>query len=737
MTTCAESLGLLIHPGTVAELRIPNAGPKHTISGYFDDIAKMVTTAERLSGRVPGVYFTLNPVLPDLLARANNRVIENARTTTTDSEIVKRLWLPIDFDARRSSGISSTDAEHESALEVARECRAFLRRQGWPDPIYADSGNGAHLDYRIDLPTESTQVRRVLEFLARRFNNGRVELDVKVFNPARIWKLYGTKVCKGDATQDRPHRVARILECPDPLALVTAAQMEALVATDTANPTPQRNNDTRSEFSLDEWLAKYDNRLPPLGVKKEWRSESGVGWKREFKCCPWDAEHTGSSAFVGCVGSGAVVAGCRHNSCSGRGWADLKAVAGDTETGQRRSPVRTTSTVVTSHAEHIRQFDQIPDIMTMTIPPMEYLVDGLIARGTITLWTGSDGTAKTFLAQKMSVAVASGSKFLGRRCHAAPVLYLDYENPSFAVRERLDVMAGGPVSGLKVWGTWLEQQPPQIGNELLLSIAKETKPLIIVDPFRYAHGAEENDSTAMMGVMQVLRYCAAAGGAVVILHHPAKTEGSTGRGSTVIKGAADVAFLQELSDESGLITLKCTKNRFGERMSVTIRPDYAEGTFEVEDSSEFTRRTAETEKLLKIITDTPGLSQNLWWKQSGMMKARFVALVKSNIGILWAEEKSGSSLRYIPTCSQTQNNSENNRTGQGVEAVSHCSQREISQDAENKGTKSCSSVLTSLGENREQLAPDPGEFGGGEPRTGSKQTAAGNRSKIAVGEIKL
>ena len=64
---------------------------------------------------------------------------------------------------------------------------------------------------------------------------------------------------------------------------------------------------------------------------------------------------------------------------------------------------------------------------------------------------------------------------------------------------------------------------------------------------------------------------------MVILHHPAKTEGSTGRGSTAIKGAVDVADSQEMSEETGLITLACTKNRFGERHSVTIRPDYARG----------------------------------------------------------------------------------------------------------------------------------------------------------------
>jgi hypothetical protein len=335
----------------------------------------------------------------------------------------------------------------------------------------------------------------------------------------------------------------------------------------------------------------------------------------------------------------------------------------------------------------VRRFEDVPDLMTMEIPQIDYLVDGLIARGTITLWTGTDGTAKTFLAQKMAVAVATGADFLGRRCQQTRVLYCDYENPSFAVRDRLDLMASGPIADLKVWGTWLEHQPPQIGSELLLAIAKEARPLIILDPFRYAHGAEENDSTAMSAVMQQLTYCKAAGCAVVLLHHPAKTEGSTGRGSSAIRGACDVALLQEMSDETGLITLKCVKNRFGERSICTVRPDYEVGSFEVTDSPEFTKRSAEMEKLQQLISETPGLSQNGIWKKSGMMKSRFVALLKQGNGTLWREEKEGSSLRYFPLVLVTQNNPENNRTGQRVQG--------------------CSPVLSLYRENREQPVLDP------------------------------
>lgn len=66
-------------------------------------------------------------------------------------------------------------------------------------------------------------------------------------------------------------------------------------------------------------------------------------------------------------------------------------------------------------------------------------------------------------------------------------------------------MVGGPVPRFKIWGSWLEQQPPAIGDPLLLEIAEECQPLIIIDPLRYAHTKDENDSTEMTEVMRYLR----------------------------------------------------------------------------------------------------------------------------------------------------------------------------------------------------------------------------------------
>lgn len=285
----------------------------------------------------------------------------------------------------------------------------------------------------------------------------------------------------------------------------------------------------------------------------------------------------------------------------------------------------------------IRRFADIPDVLSMEIAPIEYIVPALgIARNTIVLWTGPDGDGKTFLAQALALAVARGTEFLNMLCQKTPVLYIDLENPAYMVQNRMRPMAADEqVPELRIWGIWNEQQPPQAGSELLLTIAKETRPLIIVDPFRYFHTAEENDATAMSGVMRYLRACAAHGAAVVLLHHPAKTEGSTGRGSSVIRGACDLAFLHSLEKESGLITLKVDKNRHGESRTITMRADFEAGRFDVTEAPYITRRKDELAKIERIIKGEPGITQNGIAKASGIYRNRLPRLLEEGRGTLW------------------------------------------------------------------------------------------------------
>jgi AAA domain len=287
--------------------------------------------------------------------------------------------------------------------------------------------------------------------------------------------------------------------------------------------------------------------------------------------------------------------------------------------------------IITPSLGRIRKLSDVPYLQAMDIRPPEYLVPGIIARGSITMVAGPPGSLKTYLMLLLAISVASGAEFLGRRCKKCRVLILDYENPAHEIRWRLDSMTAETlIPGLYVWGIWNDQQPPKIGDPLLLSIADEEKPLIIFDPFRNSHGCDENSSTEMAGVMEQLVYMKSRGATIIFLHHVAKTEGSTSRGSSAIDGAVDLALVQTMDAESGIMELKTTKNRFGEGYCLSIRPDFDHYTFSITNSPQFAKRTAELEKLGEIIGKQPGLSQNAIIEASGMMRARVIDLLRKN-----------------------------------------------------------------------------------------------------------
>lgn len=217
----------LFEAGDVAEIR--SLDGRKTMSGYFNDFGALARQAARLDAGGSQVYVTLNPVLPALLSRCGNRTESCPKATTKDDEIVRRRWLPIDLDPVRPSGISSTDDEKSAAFERAQEIKGFLAAKGWPEPLEADSGNGAHLLYRVDLPNDMESrdlVSGVLNSLDSMFSDSTVDVDTSVSNAARIWKLYGTTARKGDDSEDRPHRRSMILRVPGPLEALELRRIE-------------------------------------------------------------------------------------------------------------------------------------------------------------------------------------------------------------------------------------------------------------------------------------------------------------------------------------------------------------------------------------------------------------------------------------------------------------------------------------------------------------------------------
>lgn len=210
-----------INPGEVIEVRVPHAEGtldgkyiRGTISGYYDDHEKFCEAVKKADTlRHEGIFFTLQVIDPRLLARAFNR-LKVGGLTTSDNNVLFYRWLPLDFDPVRPSGISSSDSELREALTLRDTVSQWvIENLHFSKPIKAMSGNGGHALFMLpDIPVNkdnSTFIKKILEGLAQRFNTDKVTIDTKVYNPARVFKVYGTLASKGDELPANQYREAR------------------------------------------------------------------------------------------------------------------------------------------------------------------------------------------------------------------------------------------------------------------------------------------------------------------------------------------------------------------------------------------------------------------------------------------------------------------------------------------------------------------------------------------------
>jgi hypothetical protein len=314
-------------PGAAMELRILNTD-RGTVSGYFDHREKFVSAVQSLAGRGPATYVTVNPTYPDLLARAHNHVIFHAKLTTADAHILRRRIALIDCDSVRIAGVSATELEHGYAIERLHEIERVLREMGFPGPALGDSGNGGHALYALDLPNDEDSchlLRAFLKVLAGRFDDGKVKIDQSVYNAARIIKLYGTPVRKGDNLPDRPHRLSRWLKIPQDLQPVPVKLLKAFVGiepsaganTNGASPPGSKSSHDKRKFDLDEFIARNNIQTRPP------EPYNGGRIFRLFACV-FNPEHQSKDAAIIERADGTLCYHCFHSSCSDRTWHDVR-----------------------------------------------------------------------------------------------------------------------------------------------------------------------------------------------------------------------------------------------------------------------------------------------------------------------------------------------------------------------------------------------------------------------------
>lgn len=304
----------------LVEIRL--IGSKKTASGYFTDAKTMIEAIKPYTDSF-NVYFTLNKVNPACYSREQkDKIVLNVKNTTTDAEIVCRDWVLIDLDPKRLSGVCSTNEEATKAYNKAKEVIKFLLDSGFYEPITVFSSSGIHIYLRCALLNndENTKlVKRFLEALAMLFSDSDVDVDTKVFNPARISRLVGSYSCKGaNNDKERPQRKCRFLTIPDEIKVNDKEYFEkiAKLYPDDVKPT-RENNYTVEKFDLESFLKKHN-----IGVV---RVDNVVGGKKYIlEHCVFNEQHRGKDAVIFQRDTGEIAYHCFHQSCSQYSWRDVR-----------------------------------------------------------------------------------------------------------------------------------------------------------------------------------------------------------------------------------------------------------------------------------------------------------------------------------------------------------------------------------------------------------------------------
>lgn len=224
------------------------------------------------------------------------------------------------------------------------------------------------------------------------------------------------------------------------------------------------------------------------------------------------------------------------------------------------------------------------------LPPMLYLVDGLLSTPSLSIIYGGPGSLKSMLLADLAVCVAAGLPWLpalpeksGNAAHLAtvqsPVLWVDFDNGNRLTKERIGALGRGhgappdiPLSFVSMPLPWLDASDRTIIQEFAELVQEHKYKLICIDNLGLVSGDVEENKAEMAMVMGHFRWlCNEHDCAVVVIHHQRKGTGSAPsptarkgdelRGHSSIEASLDLALLVERQGRENAVVVTPTKVR--------------------------------------------------------------------------------------------------------------------------------------------------------------------------------
>ncbi len=182
-------------------------------------------------------------------------------------------------------------------------------------------------------------------------------------------------------------------------------------------------------------------------------------------------------------------------------------------------------------------------------PPAEWLITGILEKGTVGCLFGPSGEGKTFVALGLALSVATGRSWHGHATTQGSVVYVVAEGTRGIwkrVQAWLQHQKVATVSDVFFALEAVQLRPGTDADDLMGKI-KERKlqpELIILDTLAQCFVGGDENSAKDMGeaVATARRLSSELDAAVLLVHHSGRRRGRHARGSSALQGNVDVVF---------------------------------------------------------------------------------------------------------------------------------------------------------------------------------------------------
>jgi len=203
--------------------------------------------------------------------------------------------------------------------------------------------------------------------------------------------------------------------------------------------------------------------------------------------------------------------------------------------------------------EHMAKIEELTkefaaDIVTIgDIAPREWLIEGILPRGTLNFIGGDPGIGKTLLVLQMAACLMTGQPFLGRDTSTAKVFLVERDESMEGIKDKItkQLIRYPVLERMEIYSGQLrlDDKSFKLSNLVLFKMPE----VLFIDSYSSLHYKDENSASEMRPILDCLRSVIDEfGTTIVCIHHftRSRESGKKGhlRGSTAIEAQADFAL---------------------------------------------------------------------------------------------------------------------------------------------------------------------------------------------------